>query len=121
MQSLMFAFLDELLFIFSTEMFVVRELRLGPINRDSWELHVTACVLPRLPTRSSLTQPLPTQCRQPVHARTARARHRGATVWALGSLSARAEPAAQVKAITYSAMQIHDREGDAETFVIVDI
>jgi len=29
--------------------------------------------------------------------------------------------AAQVKAITYSAMQIHDREGDAEVFVIVDI
>ena len=45
MQSLLFAFLDELLFVFSTEMFVVRELRLGPINRDSWELHVTACVL----------------------------------------------------------------------------
>jgi hypothetical protein len=45
MQSLLFAFLDELLFVFSTEMFVVRELRLGPINRDSWELQVTACVL----------------------------------------------------------------------------
>ena len=27
----------------------------------------------------------------------------------------------QVKAITYSAMQIHEREKDAEVFVIVDI
>ena len=42
MQSLLFAFLDELLFVFSTEMFVVRELKLGTINRDNWELHVTA-------------------------------------------------------------------------------
>ena len=30
-------------------------------------------------------------------------------------------PRRQVKAVTYSAMQIHDREGDAEVFVIVDI
>jgi len=44
MQSLLFAFLDELLFVFSTEMFVVRELRLGPIDRANWALHVTACV-----------------------------------------------------------------------------
>ena len=44
MQSLLFAFLDELLFVFSTEMFVVRELRLGPIDRVNWALHVTACV-----------------------------------------------------------------------------
>ena len=44
MQSLLFAFLDELLFVFSTEMFVVRELRLGPIDRENWVLHVTACV-----------------------------------------------------------------------------
>jgi SHS2 domain-containing protein len=27
----------------------------------------------------------------------------------------------EIKAITYSAMQIHEREGDAEVFVIVDI
>ena len=44
MQSLLFAFLDELLFVFSTEMFVVRELRLGTIDRENWALHVTACV-----------------------------------------------------------------------------
>ena len=83
MQSLLFAFLDELLFVFSTEMFVVRELRLGPINRDSWELRVTA-----------------------VGSRFTPGQH---------------EQGTEVKAITYSAMQIHDREGDAEVFVIVDI
>jgi SHS2 domain-containing protein len=31
------------------------------------------------------------------------------------------EQGTEVKAITYSAMQIHERETDAEVFVIVDI
>jgi SHS2 domain-containing protein len=30
-------------------------------------------------------------------------------------------PRTQIKAITYSAMQIHEREGHAEVYVIVDI
>jgi hypothetical protein len=48
MQSLLFAFLDELLFLFSTEFFVVRELRLQPIDRDNWELRATGCAAAEL-------------------------------------------------------------------------
>ena len=48
MQSLLFAFLDELLFLFSTEFLVVRELQLRAIDREGWTLAVTACVLPRV-------------------------------------------------------------------------
>ncbi len=44
MQSLLFSFLDELLFVFSTEFFVVRELELGPIDRINWRMKVTGCV-----------------------------------------------------------------------------
>lgn len=44
MQSLLFAFLDELLFVFSTEMLVVREMELGRIDREHWEIKATGCV-----------------------------------------------------------------------------
>ena len=41
MQSLLFGFLDELLFVFSTEYFVVRELQIGEIDRANWSVKVT--------------------------------------------------------------------------------
>ena len=47
MQSLLYAFLDELLFVFSTEMFVVRELELCVIDREGWELRATGCGVAR--------------------------------------------------------------------------
>lgn len=93
MHTLLFAFLDELLFVFSTEFFVARELRLCAIDRtpDAWSLRCTG-----------------------TGSRFVPGTH---------------EQGTEVKAITYSAMQVHERapgegpEGShpAEVFVIVDI
>lgn len=44
LQSLLFAFLDELLFVFHTESMVVRQLRVGRLDRDNWALTAVACV-----------------------------------------------------------------------------
>ena len=40
MQSLLFTFLDELLFVFSTEFLVVRTLELHAIDRSNWTMRV---------------------------------------------------------------------------------
>jgi SHS2 domain-containing protein len=83
LQSLLFNFLDELLFIFHTEFFVACELEVSMIDRKNW---------------------------------TIEAKGRG------GTFSRELhECGTEVKAITYSAMQIHERENEAEVFVIVDI
>ena len=83
LDSLLFNFLDELLFLFCTEFFVARELEVTALDQDSWSL-------------------------------TARGR---------GEIFSRDTHVAgtEVKAITYSAMQILQVEGKAEVFVIVDI
>lgn len=94
MHTLLFHFLDELLFLFCTESFVARELVLGRIVRGDgdWTLRVTA--------RGSRFVP---------------GTH---------------EQGTEVKAITYSAMQVlerapgeagTERKHPAELFVIVDI
>ena len=43
MHTLLFSFLDELLFLFSTEFFVVREMHLSKIDRSDWTIKVTWC------------------------------------------------------------------------------
>lgn len=43
MHTLLFSFLDELLFLFSTEFFVVREMHLCKIDRSDWTIKVTWC------------------------------------------------------------------------------
>jgi SHS2 domain-containing protein len=102
MQSLLFAFLDELLFKFHTSMTVCREVQLNRIDRERWRLSGVA---------------------------------RGETF-----VDGVHEQGTEIKAITYSAMQIVERgaendgeaneklklaSGDekpaAEVFVIVDI
>ena len=97
MQSLLFAFLDELLFRFHTSMTVCRELQVSRIDRGAWRL---SCVA------------------------------RGETF-----VDGVHEQGTEIKAITYSAMQIVERgaknDGEArdaggekpaaEVFVIVDI
>ena len=121
LQSLLFSFLDELLFVFSTEFFVVRELQLGAIDREKWTIEVTGCAGQG---ESSVLADCREQAGQPLRAREARAGHGGACFLPL-QLSASADTGGQIKAITYSAMQIHEREEGAakraEVFVIVDI
>jgi SHS2 domain-containing protein len=38
LQSLLFNFLDELLFAFSTEFFVAKQLRVTALDRDNWRI-----------------------------------------------------------------------------------
>ncbi|EFN55786.1 hypothetical protein CHLNCDRAFT_14100, partial [Chlorella variabilis] len=83
MQSLLFNFLDELLFSFSTEFFVPSQLRITSFDRQTWQIKAEG------------------------HGeKFDRQRHVCGT---------------EVKAITYSAMQINETPEDAEVFVIVDI
>ncbi len=45
MHSLLFNFLDELLFVFSTELFVPVELRITKFDRSEWRIRATGCAL----------------------------------------------------------------------------
>ena len=83
MESLLFNFLDELLFVFHTEFFVACSLVVTKLSKEDWSIG---------------------------------ARARGGTF----SRDVH-ECGTEVKAITYSAMQIIEREEEAEIFVIVDI
>lgn len=83
LDSLLFSWLDELLFIFSTELLVFSDIKVTALDRQEYKITATG--------------------RGEKFDRT---RH---------------EIGTEVKAITYSAMQIREQEGDAEVFVIVDI
>ncbi|KAL4451895.1 hypothetical protein ABPG75_007557 [Micractinium tetrahymenae] len=101
LQSLLFNFLDEVLFAFSTEFFVAKRLRITRFARAD-------------------------QPAAPGAAKGAGEGDEGG--WRIeaegeGERFDRARHACgtEVKAITYSAMQINEKPGDAEVFVIVDI
>ncbi|GBF96833.1 archease [Raphidocelis subcapitata] len=83
LHSLLYAFLDELLFSFSTELVVCREVEVTELDRGAWTVRAVG--------RGE---------------RFVRGRHEAGT---------------EVKAITYSAMQVREAPGDCEVFVIVDI
>lgn len=83
MQSLVFNFLDELLFIFSTEFFTCKELTVTELDCQNFKVKAQG--------RGDIFD---------------RQKH---------------EPGTEVKAITYSAMQINDHSDKAELYVIVDI
>lgn len=83
LESLLYAFLDELLFEFCTTFFVAKEIKITEFDRQAWRIQA--------------------DCRGEVFDRS---RHESGT---------------EIKAITYSAMQIREAEEDAEVFVIVDI
>lgn len=81
--SLLYHWLDELLFGFSTDFFVASSLHIVSFDREKWQIKAEA--------RGEIFD---------------RVRHVCGT---------------EIKAITYSAMQINETSGDAEVFVIVDI
>ena len=81
--SLLFHWLDELLFSFSTDFFVPREIKITKFDLEKLEIEGEG--------RGESFD---------------RRRHASGT---------------EIKAITYSAMQINEKEGDSEVFVIVDI
>ncbi len=43
LQSLLFNFLDELLFAFATEFFVAKQLRITTFDRDNWRIVAEGC------------------------------------------------------------------------------
>lgn len=45
MQSLVFNFLDELLFIFSTELFTCKQLTITELDRDNWKVRAEGYTL----------------------------------------------------------------------------
>lgn len=111
MLSLLFAFMDELLFLFHTEEFACKDLRIIEFDQTRWRIRAQACVRaaasPRFgPTPHSLT------CRHPASRQGERfdlAKHPQGT---------------EVKAITYSNMQVHEpreEDGRVDVYVIVDI
>eukprot|EP00240_Pyramimonas_obovata_P012986 CAMPEP_0118926198 /NCGR_PEP_ID=MMETSP1169-20130426/3954_1 /TAXON_ID=36882 /ORGANISM="Pyramimonas obovata, Strain CCMP722" /LENGTH=228 /DNA_ID=CAMNT_0006867701 /DNA_START=453 /DNA_END=1139 /DNA_ORIENTATION=+ len=83
MQSLLFTFLDELLFVFSTEYFVCCDLKITKFDRENWMITAVG---------------------------------RGETFH-----RSTHEQGTEVKAITYSAMQINEKEERTDVLVIVDI
>eukprot|EP00878_Enallax_costatus_P008424 GHUV01008805.1.p1 GENE.GHUV01008805.1~~GHUV01008805.1.p1 ORF type:complete len:228 (+),score=74.02 GHUV01008805.1:1157-1840(+) len=83
LHSLLFAYLDELLFVYSTEYIMMKHIHITTMDTEEHTITATC------------------------HGeKFDRHRHECGT---------------EVKAITYSAMQIRERQGDAEVFVIVDI
>eukprot|EP00741_Cyanophora_paradoxa_P013120 tig00020675_g12673.t1 len=83
MFSMLFAIMDEFLFIFSTEFFVAKYIRVVEFDRENWT--ITAHAQGETYDRS---------------------KHSVGT---------------EVKAITYSAMQVHEKDERTDIYVIVDI
>ncbi|EFJ53137.1 hypothetical protein VOLCADRAFT_102758 [Volvox carteri f. nagariensis] len=81
--SLLFSFLDELLFVFATELFLAVEVHIQSFDRTSFVIEAEG---------------VGEAFNRDIH-----------------------EVGTEIKAITYSAMSIKERENDAELFVIVDI
>jgi SHS2 domain-containing protein len=106
--SLVFAFLDELLFAFASDFAVCSELKVTKLVRGGGGEAAAAAAAGG-------------------GAGAAAASADGAK-WRVEALGAgerfdrdRHEAGTEIKAITYSAMQVIEKEGDAEIFVIVDI
>eukprot|EP01137_Pigoraptor_chileana_P015101 Opistho-2@70620 len=83
LESLLYAFMDEFLYVFSTEFFVPREVKVVDLDTHAFRIRVTG--------KGETFD---------------RAKHTQGT---------------EVKAITYSNMQIHQKDGRADIYVIVDI
>jgi len=83
MQSLVFNFLDEILFNFTTDFFVCKNIQVTSLDTEHWKIEAVG--------KGEVFD---------------QSRHVSGT---------------EIKAITYSAMQINETPNDAEIFVIVDI
>jgi SHS2 domain-containing protein len=119
LDTLLFAFLDELLFCFLTDLFVCKELVVSRLARaPHWTLTASGRAGP--PSATSSCTSCAAVRKQPCSGPTARAAVRAPR---RGERFDRGRHVSgtEVKAITYSAMQIREAPGDAEVFVIVDI
>ena len=67
LQSLLFAFLDELLFLFHTEMLVLKDLTVARIDRESWTLEAAGCAA--APIRGACLPSVGPPCRPPASSR----------------------------------------------------
>lgn len=114
MKSLLFHWLDELLFQFSTDFFVPKTLKITKLKRESSQ-ELTGC--PKLDGDSEEARKNDKESAENigkqwfieavgVGEKFDRTRHASGT---------------EIKAITYSAMQINEDVEDSEVFVIVDI
>lgn len=115
MHTMLFAFLDEMLFVFCTELLVFKEIRVTSLDKASWRIDAIGCAF-SLPVSATeicsfcpyVHVPRMVQLARRKGEKFDRRRHSSGT---------------EIKAITYSAMQVTEQtaRGDAETFVIVDI
>lgn len=138
--SLLFAYLDEFLFRFSTEAFVVKRATIldlqrpppspsegqeGPEREDAeGGAGMAAAAAYRIRVRAEGEG---FDLAKYVKWRLARWCMRGVLVPGLGLMCAlsfhirRHPQGTEIKAITYSNMQIHEKDGRADVYVIVDI
>lgn len=67
LHSLLFSFLDELLYIFNTEFFVMKELTVSTLDRDEWSIKASgyALSLSTIGERSTLSISITTPDRSP--------------------------------------------------------
>lgn len=113
LSSLLYHWLDELLFGFATDFFVPSSLRITSFNREAWRIEAEGC---DTATTALVVDGMLISSRDDV-----------AVVWIfrcrIGEAFDRQRHVCgtEIKAITYSAMQINESKGDAEVFVIVDI
>ncbi len=83
LESLLFAYMDELLFQFNGDYFVCKRVEIVDFDREQWKIRAVG------------------------HGETYdKAKH---------------VPGTEIKAITYSAMQIHETPDKSDVFMIVDI
>lgn len=110
LHSLLYNFLDELLFQFSTELLICKEVRVTHLDRDTFTITAVGYEQERERERDLLRQPSLLRIGRHLHSKgevfQARTKHPQGT---------------EVKAITYSNMQIHETPERVDIYVILDI
>lgn len=120
LHSLLFNFLDELLFVYATEYIMLKHIAVSSLDTAAFSLTATGCVASMRSRSRSRSCARHAKCL----TRPLLAALPACLAWARRGERFdrhRHECGTEVKAITYSAMQVLQADGDAEVFVIVDI